>query len=315
MKRLSIISLLLWIGMVAFATGKSKVMWLDCSANFQRFSYPDSIRYYVDKCHEAGITHLVLDIKDNTGEVLYPSKYAAQKKNWKNFDRPDFDFINTFIKAAHAHGMVIFAGMNIFADGQNIVKRGTVFDKHKKWQAINYVPRKGLLPVTEIEGKPTMFLNPALKEVQKYEIDIIKEVVRNYAFDGIMLDRARYDCIDSDFSPESRKMFEKFIGKKIDRFPEDILEWRPNAEGGIDRVGGPYYHQWLTWRASVIYNFIKDVRTSIKKVNPDCMLAAYTGAWYPTYFEVGVNWASQKYDVSKDFSWATPDYKNYGFAE
>ena len=38
------------------------------------------------------------------------------------------------------------------------------------------------------------------------------------------------------------------------------------------------------------------------------MLAAYTGAWYPTYFEVG-------YDVSKDFSWATPDYKNYGFAE
>ena len=45
------------------------------------------------------------------------------------------------------------------------------------------------------------------------------------------------------------------------------------------------------------------------------MLAAYTGAWYPTYFEVGVNWASRNYDVSKDFSWATPDYKNYGFAE
>ena len=83
MKKLSIISLLLWIGIVAFASGKPKVMWLDCSANFQRFSYPDSIRYYVDKCHEAGITHLVLDIKDNTGEVLYPSKYAIQKKNWK----------------------------------------------------------------------------------------------------------------------------------------------------------------------------------------------------------------------------------------
>ena len=173
MKRFSIISLLLWIGILAFASGKPKVMWLDCSANFQRFSYPDSIRFYVDKCHEAGITHLVLDIKDNTGEVLYPSKYAAQKKNWKNFDRPDFDFIGTFIEAAHARNMIIFAGMNIFADGQNIVKRGAIFDKHKKWQAINYVPRKGLLPVTEIEGKPTMFLNPALKEVQKYEIDVI----------------------------------------------------------------------------------------------------------------------------------------------
>ena len=69
MKRFSIISLLLWIGILAFASGKPKVMWLDCSANFQRFSYPDSIRFYVDKCHEAGITHLVLDIKDNTSTV------------------------------------------------------------------------------------------------------------------------------------------------------------------------------------------------------------------------------------------------------
>ena len=32
---------------------KPKLMWLDCSANWVRFSYPDSIRYYVNKCREA----------------------------------------------------------------------------------------------------------------------------------------------------------------------------------------------------------------------------------------------------------------------
>ena len=73
MKRFSIISLLLWIGILAFASGKPKVMWLDCSANFQRFSYPDSIRYYVDKCHEAGITHLgqdnILRIRLDTASI------------------------------------------------------------------------------------------------------------------------------------------------------------------------------------------------------------------------------------------------------
>ena len=42
---------------------KPKLMWLDCSANWERFSCPDSIRYYVDKCREAGMTALVLDIK------------------------------------------------------------------------------------------------------------------------------------------------------------------------------------------------------------------------------------------------------------
>lgn len=296
-------------------SSKVKVMWLDCSANFIRFSYPDSIRYYVDKCHEIGITHLVLDIKDNTGEVLYPSKYAVQKRNWKNFDRPDFDFINTFIEAARARDLKIFANLNVFADGQNIVKRGDIYTKHKKWQGVNYVPRKGLLPMTEIEGKATLFLNPALKAVQQYEINIIKEIVKNYSFDGIMLDRARYDCIDADFSPESKKMFEKYLGKKLNKYPEDIYEWRPNASGEIDRVAGPYYFQWIEWRASIIYNFMKDVRQAIKSINPDCMLGVYTGAWYPSYFEVGVNWASRTYDVHQDFHWATPNYKNYGIAE
>lgn len=294
---------------------KPKLMWLDCSANFKRFSYPDSIRFYVDKCAEIGITHLVLDIKDNSGEVLYPSQFADHKTNWKGHDRPEFDFINTFIDAARDKNLKIFAALNIFSDGQGIFKRGAVYDEHKKWQAINYVPGKGLVPMTEIPNKGSLFLNPALKAVQKYELNILKEVVSQYSFDGVILDRARYDCIDSDFSPESKKMFEKYIGKKLKRFPEDIYEWRPNNSGSFDRVAGPYYHQWIEWRASVIYNFMKEARSVVKAANPNCIFGAYTGAWYPSYFEVGVNWASQSYDVSKDFSWATPRYKDYGFAE
>jgi uncharacterized lipoprotein YddW (UPF0748 family) len=299
----------------ARVSDKSKLMWLDCSANFKRFSYPDSIRYYVDKCAEIGITHLILDIKDNSGEVLYPSKYATHKTNWKNHDRPDFDFINTFIEAARERNLEIFAALNIFSDGQGVFQRGAIYDKHKKWQGVNYVPGKGLVPMTEIPDKGSLFLNPALKAVQKYELNILKEVVANYAFDGIILDRARYDAIDSDFSPESKKMFEKYIGKKVARFPEDIFEWRPNNSGSYDRVAGPYYQLWIEWRASVIYNFMKEARSAVKSVNPDCIFGAYTGAWYPSYFEVGVNWASQSYDVHADFSWATPKYKDYGFAE
>lgn len=315
MKKLFSVILLLMVIVSAASAAKTKTMWLDCSANFERFSYPDSIRYYVAKCHEIGITHLVLDIKDNSGEVLYPSKYAAQKKEWKGFTRPDFDFIGLFVNEAHKYGMTIFAGMNIFADGHNGFKRGAIYDKHKQWQSINYVPQRGLTPVTEITNKMTMFLNPALKEVQRYEINIIKEVLRKYNVDGIMLDRARFDCIESDFSPASRAIFEKYIGKKLNKYPEDIYEWKLDDKGKVNRVDGPYYKKWLEWRASVIYGFVKDVRTAIKKINPKRQLATYTGAWYPTYFEVGVNWASQKYDVSKDFNWATPQYKQYGYAE
>lgn len=294
---------------------KSKLMWLDCSANFARFSYPDSIQYYVDKCYDAGITHLVLDLKGTTGMVLYPSKIATQKTTWKGHTRPNFDFVNTFLDAAHAKGMQVFAAFNIFVDGHGYFRIGEVYEKHKDWQSINYMPGKGLVPTVEISNKATAFLNPALKEVQDYEISILKEVVANYKVDGIMLDRTRYDNIQSDFSEKSKEMFEQYANVKLNKFPEDIYEWVQDSEGKYTKKNGAYFNKWIEWRASIIYNFIKDVRTEIKAVNPNCMLGAYTGAWYPSYYEVGVNFASKNYDPSKDFDWATPEYKNYGYAE
>lgn len=56
-------------------------------------------------------------------------------------------------------------------------------------------------------------------------------------------------------------------------------------------------------------------RKEVKAANPKVSFGTYTGAWYPSYYEVGVNFASKKYDPAKDFSWATPEYKNYGYAE
>lgn len=293
---------------------KPKLMWLDCSANWVRFSYPDSIKYYVAKCKDAGITHLILDVKGTSSEVSYKSDIAPEKRTWKGFTRPNFDFVNTFISEAHANGMKIFASFNVFCEGHGIFKKGILYDTHKHWQSINYVPGKGLVKNTEIEGRGTAFTNPALKEVQDYELSIIKEVVGKFNFDGVMLDRTRYDNIQSDFSEFSRNEFEKYIGKKLTRFPEDIYEW-VKTDKGYTRKDGPYFKEWIEWRASVIYGFFKRARKEVKAVNPKATFAAYTGAWYPSYYEVGVNWASKKYDPSKDFAWATKKYKKYAYAE
>ena len=35
-------------------------------------------------------------------------------------------------------------------------------------------------------------------------------------------------------------------------------------------------------------------------VNPNISFGTYTGAWYPSYYEVGVNFASKNYDPSKN---------------
>ena len=53
------------------------------------------------------------------------------------------------------------------------------------------------------------------------------------------------------------------------------------------------------------------IREEVKAVNPKISFGTYTGAWYPSYYEVGVNFASREYDPSQKFDWATPQYKNY----
>lgn len=294
---------------------KPKLMWLDCSANWVRFSYPDSIRYYVEKCRDAGMTALVLDVKGTASEVNYPSEFAPHKTEWKGFTRPDFDFVGTFIEEAHKNGMEIYASFNTFAEGSGVFKRGLLYGDKAHWQAVNYLPGQGLVPTLEIKDKLVLFTNPALKEVQDHEISLFKEVAAKYDFDGIMLDRARYDNIQSDFSDSSRTQFEKYIGQSVERFPEDIYEWVKGDDDKYTRKDGPLFKQWIEWRASVIYKFFERARNEIKAVNPDVKFAAYTGAWYPSYFEVGVNWASNNYDPSTEFDWATPDYKKYAYAE
>ena len=170
------------------------------------------------------------------------------------------------------------------------------------------------MPQLEIPDKKVLFANPALSAVQDHEIAIFKEVAQKYDFDGLLLDRGRYDNIQSDFSDFSRREFEAYIGKKLDRFPEDVYAWEEDGDGGWRRIDGPYFKQWIEWRASVIYNFFKRTKEELKAVKPGLKFGAYTGAWYPSYFEVGVNWASNTYDPSQDFAWATPEYKNYGYA-
>lgn len=299
----------------AAVPAKQKLMWLDCSANWERFSDPDSIRYYAAKCRETGMTALVLDIKGTSGAVAYPSGTAPQLKEWKGVVRPDdFDFVAAFIEAAHGNGLEIYGSFNIFAEGHGIFRKGVIFD-NPQWQSINYVPGKGFVPQLDIPGKSVLFVNPALPEVQQHEIDILKEVAQLYALDGILLDRTRYDSIQSDFSDFSRSAFETYTGEPVSHFPEDIYAWTEDGHGGWKRTEGPLFRKWIEWRASVIYGFFARVKKELAEVNPDMKLGAYTGAWYPSYFEVGVNWASNVYDPSKEFSWATPEYKKYGYAE
>lgn len=298
----------------------SNFLYFDATANFARFTHKDSVVYYLQKAKEAGITDVVIDIKPITGEVLYPSKIAPVMTEWEGeyeSGKKDtsWDMLSLFIEEGHKLGLLVHASTNVFVGGHNYFDRGVVYNDKTKahWQTLSYLP-EGMTPITEQKRKYSAMLNPALEEVQEYQLSILKELVEMYSdLDGIILDRVRYDGIEADFSDESRALFEKNIGERVEDFPEDIFTYA--SDEPASRIEGPLYKKWLEWRAGIIHDFMFKARDAVKEINPDLYFGDYTGSWYPSYYEVGVNWASNEYDPSADFDWATPAYKNSGYAE
>ncbi len=293
---------------------KRKYMWFDCEANYKRLSYPDSIKYYLTKIKEAGFTDAVVDVKTIMGEVVYKSKIAPFMSEFQGVKRdPNYDMLGIFIKEGHKMGIRIHAALNIFCGGHNFIDRGIIFSSHPEWQSVVYINGK-LMPISEKKWAYDGMVNPANPDVRAYEMSILKEFVSQYKkLDGVILDRVRFDGIDADFSELSKTEFEKYAGIKVERFPEDIIIWKQNGKSW-NWERGKYFKQWIEWRAGIISDFFKDARNEVKKINHKLAFGDYTGAWYPVYYEVGVNWASNKYDPSKDYDWATPAYKNSGYA-
>ena len=104
------------------------------------------------------MTALVLDVKGTSSEVVYPSEHAPQVREWKGFVRPDFDFVGTFVEAAHDAGLEIYGSFNTFAEGNGVFRRGLIYDGHPEWQAVNYVPGRGLVPQLEIPEKKVQYV-------------------------------------------------------------------------------------------------------------------------------------------------------------
>lgn len=315
MKRFLFLIIFFAFTAIAYGQQKPKYMWFDCEANFERLSSKDSIIYYLAKVKSVGFTDVVIDVKSIMGEVLYKSKIAPYMGEWEGYYRSeDFDMLRIFIEQGHKMGLKVYASLNIFAGGHNFFNRGIIYKQHPQWQSQVYWQGK-VMPIGEMKWNYNGMMNPANPEVRKYELDILKEFVGKYMkLDGIILDRMRFDNVTSDFSPASKEQFEAYSGIKVEKFPENILYWE-TVNGKMEWKTGKLFNKWAEWRAMIIKSFAVEVHKELKKINKNIQIGDYTGAWYPTYYQLGVNWASKTYDPSKEFSWATKEYKNSGYAE
>lgn len=314
--------------------GKYRYVWIDAGGNFKDYANNSAkIASDVKRIKETGFTDLIVDVRPTNGTVLFASQRGEALKKidaWVNGSyvwlkrTSDFDYLQAFIDAARDNGLRINASINTMVGGYlcpyGLGSDGPIFTDPtmKSWASVINT-ENGLVNTVDLTDSSTdwgaRFFNPANPDAQEYVLSLLEDLAK-YDLDGIILDRCRYDdySLQSDFSDESRKQFEEYIGKPVTNWPTDIMKAGQDAFNGWSTTA--IQKQWLEFRAKVIHDFVEKAEKTVHGVNPDIRFGAYVGGWYSSYYYSGVNWAHPDYDPkAAGYYWAGSNYKNYGYAD
>jgi uncharacterized lipoprotein YddW (UPF0748 family) len=312
---------------------KPRFIWIDAAANFKDFANnKDNIARDLLLAKDAGFTDVVVDVRPTNGDILFQSNVeGAAEVEWlgawvdgvyqKVVRTATWDYLQAFIDKGHELGLNVHAGFNTMSGGQgnSLGNQGLLYRDAAKKEWATYQNLSTGISNTMDGGTGTKFFNPTNENVQNYLVDLLKDLAA-YDLDGIFLDRGRFEGIQSDFSESTRQKFEAYLGGiTLQNYPEDILAPGTTMTQVMAMVNAGtapvYLKQWLEFRAKTMYDFMEKARNAVKLTNSEVKFGVYVGGWYSTYYEVGVNWASQKYNTSMYYSkWATSKYKDYGYA-
>lgn len=308
-------------------TEKPRYIWVDAAANFPDFAdSKEHIERDLKLAKEAGFTDIVVDVRPTSGDVLFRTT-TGEPVQWlgawvggvyRKIERTaGWDYLQAFIDAGHKLGLKIHAGFNTFVGGNltSLGKEGVLYrDQQKAAWATMELSSNGIVSTLDMNTSGARFFNPVNAEVQEYVCRLLEDLAAYEGLDGIILDRARFNDLYSDFSEDTRQKFESFLGYKILNFPGDVMRM-DIKEGNIPSDVPPYFKKWLEFRVKTIHDFMAKARERVKARNPEIKFGVYVGGWYSTYYAVGVNWASPRYNTSAKYSWATADYMKYGYAD
>ncbi len=299
---------------VAHGAEKPKYLWMCGEANLVKFATRDSITYYLEKAKDAGFNNVVADVRPIEGKALYKSNIVPMLTtiDGKIFVNRTWDYLEYMIEEAHRLGMKVTASACVFPAASPWWRRGLVYDDpmFDGKTCIEYHADGTRNDIRDNSKKVAAFLNPARVDNRAYALAILREIVRNYDIDGLALDYCRYPDAESDFSEDSHKAFEQYLGKKVKNFPDDIFTY--NADGS--HKPGKYYKEWWAFRAGIISDFVGAVHDMIKAEKPSVELNYWAASWIHALYGNGQNWASPRSNWGEGMAFFSPEYMKTGFA-
>ncbi|MBP7935643.1 MAG: family 10 glycosylhydrolase [Phycisphaerae bacterium] len=240
-------------------TGGVRAIWVTRGD----YRSPDDVTRIMEDCSRGGFNVVVFQVRGN-GTTFYPSRIEPWAEQFE-FQNPGFDPLALAIQEAHRRKLELHAWVNVMP-----AWRGTkaptcpeqLYNKHPNWFWYDQQGRRQ--PLTSFY----VSLNPCLPEVRQYLVDVFREIVANYAIDGLHMDYIRFPSeppaipsgsgIDYPRDAKTLALYKKATGLEPDANPES----------------------WKKWRTDQVTQLVADIRTMMRRERPSAALSASVGAEY-----------------------------------
>jgi uncharacterized lipoprotein YddW (UPF0748 family) len=201
------------------------------------------IQSTLDAYEKAGINMAMVLVKSTSGHVYYQSEIGARDPAY------DWDFLGAFLEECSKRNIAVHPWFCVFTEG---ALQGRVRE-HPEWLIRSR--RSELVPI----------VNPALPEVRRYEIDLIREVVSKYPVEWVHLDYLRYPCEPTEdyfsFDATTRMLFKDYSG-------EDVATLQATDSGN------PLWNEWIEWNGDQVTQFLRELRRDLSGSGKQVKLSA-----------------------------------------
>ncbi len=224
---------------------------------FPERSVARNFTFYIKKIRESGFNIVLPFVIHAGGLADYRSKIVPNDMDYLSNFNSDEDPLKIVVEESHRNGLKVWAWVVGFRTDRSVLLQ------HPDWGIVNEKGEDQLLHGS-FHPWGWYYLSPASEGARNYIKSYITELVQEYGVDGINIedDFGFPSEIEADFSENARWSFESYLGRKVQNWPQDVL------------AGGSLRDEWINWRAKIVADFLREIKNTIKQINPNIVLSA-----------------------------------------
>jgi uncharacterized lipoprotein YddW (UPF0748 family) len=249
---------------------------------------PDSITRMVDAARASGFNTLIVQVRGR-GDAYYESDLEPRAQEIAG--QPKFDPLQLTLEQAHEKGLAVHAwvAVNLVSSAATLpAARTHLVYRHPEWLMVprelasefrrldprspEYLGRLARWSRGRSDNVEGLYASPIHPEAAAHIAEVVGDLVKRYAVDGIHLDYVRYPGEDFDYSRAAIEQFTRSVVPDMTAAERQTAAERER----VDPLAYPnlYPERWDAFRRSRLTALVMRVRTAVKSARPDAVISA-----------------------------------------